>query len=467
MNRELIIEPTPFGILAGLLEDGRLVDVSFADSEAASVRGEVFLGRIRAIDHDLDAAFVDCGLGQDAFLGARDATVLSGQPRGTPIGRQLSAGQAVIVQGRRDAEGGKGPRVTGDVALAGLHVIHQPRRSDVRVSERLGRSAAAEAARTRAARLFPDGGFVLRTFASAATDAELVEEALRLQHLWHEIEAKAKRARPPARLHGLRDPVHRVLAEHLRPDLERIVLADRAALARARSYLEEWRPALLERLVCSACAFEASGAGEQLQAALEPVVPLPGGGSLIIQPTAALTAIDVDGGGRRPLEANLKAAQEIARQVRLRRIGGTVVIDFVDLATKPDRARLFSALRAAFAVDPVPVHIFPMSPLGLVQMSRKRAGRSLAEELGRPCPACAGAGMLKSLRQRTIGLLAELERRSPGRIGARVAPDLHGYLTGSAAAVWATFGERRGAVPALAVDDSLAPGEYRIEETSG
>ena len=467
MSRELVIEPTPFGILAGLLEDGRLVEVSFADPETGSVRDQVFLGRVRAIDHDLDAAFVDCGLGQDAFLSARDAAALSGQPRGTPIGRQVTEGQAVVVQGRRDAGAGKGPRVSGDVALAGLHVILQPRRGDLRVSERLGRSAAAEAAWTRAARLFPDGGIVLRTSASAATDVELMDEALRLQRLWQAIEAKAKRARPPARLHGLGDPLHRVLAEHLRPDLERIVLADRAALARARSYLEEWRSSLLERLDCSAGAFETSGAGEQLQAALEPVVPLPGGGSLIIQPTAALTAIDVDGGGRRALETNLEATQEIARQVRLRRIGGTIVVDFVDLATKPDRARLFSALRAAFAGDPAPVQIFPMSPLGLIQLSRKRVGRSLAAEFGRPCPACGGAGMLPSLRRQTLGLVAELESRLPQPVGARVAPDLHDYLTDSAASVWAGLRERHGATPALAVDHRLAPGEYRIEERSG
>jgi ribonuclease G len=466
MSRELLIEPTPFGILAGLLEDGRLVDVSFADPELASVRGQVYLGRVRAIDYDLDAAFVDCGLGQDAFLSARDATLLSGQPRGTPIGRQVNEGQAVVVQGRRDAGAGKGARVTGDVALVGLHVIHQPRHGDLRVSERLGRSATAEAAWTRAARLFPDGGFVLCSSAAAASDAELIDEALRLQRLWQAIEMKAKQARPPAHLHGLDDPVHRVLAEQLRPDLERIVLADRAAMARARSYLEEWRPSLLERLDCSADAFEASGAGEQLQAALEPVVPLPGGGSLVIQPTAALTAIDVDGGGRRPLETNLEAAQEIARQVRLRRIGGTIVVDFIDLATKPDRARLFSALRAAFAGDSAPVQIFPMSPLGLVQLSRKRVGRSLAAEFGRPCPACAGAGMLASLRRQTLGLIAELERRSPQPVGARVAPDLHDYLTGNAASIWARFGERHGARPALAVDNSLPPGEYRIEQRS-
>ena len=441
MSRELVTEVTPFGARAGLLEGGRLLEVSLADADSVPVRGQIFLGRVRTIDHDLDAAFVDCGLGEDGYLSARDARMLSGQSRGAPIGRQLHEGQAVLVQGRRDPQGGKGPRLTGDVALAGPCLVFRPRQ--------------------------PGGGLSERRAARGATAAELSAEADRLRRLWQAIEATARDARPPARLHGPSEPVQQLLVTHLGDDPNRIVVGEQATLVRARGYLADWRPSLLDRLEHLPDAFAASGAGEQLAAALEPVVELAGGGRLIIQATAALTAIDVDGGGRRPLDVDLEAAAEIARQLRLRRLGGTIVIDFVDLAAKSDRTRLLATLRGALAEDPTPVQVWPMSPLGLIELSRKRSGPSLAEQLGRSCPSCAGGGLLPSVRRRSEELMRDLAGRPPGRVSAVIAPDLHAYLSGAAAAVWMTFAERQGGTAALQVDASLAPGGYRIEETGG
>ncbi|MCC2663934.1 MAG: ribonuclease [Geminicoccaceae bacterium] len=439
LSRELVIEPTPFGARAGLLEGGRLIGVSIADADAFPARGQIFFGRVRVVDHDLDAAFVDCGLGEDGYLSARDARVLSGQARGAPIGRQLHEGQAVLVQVRRDPQGGKGPRLTADLALAGPCLVFRPRQAGLGLSER------------RAAR--------------GATAAELSAEAERLRHLWQTIEAKAGDARAPARLHGETEPVQWLLGEHLGDGPDRILLADQAALVRARGYLAEWRPSLLDRLE-HLDAFAASGAGEQLAAALEPVVELAGGGRLIIQATAALTAIDVDGAGRRPLEVDIEAAAEVARQLRLRRLGGTIVVDFVDLAAKGDRARLLATLRAALADDPAPVRVWPTSPLGLVELSRKRSGPSLAEQLGRSCPCCAGSGLLPGLRGRSEELMRDLAGRPPARVSAAVAPDLHAYLTGAAATAWKSFAERQGRAPALRADAALAPGGYRIQEVA-
>lgn len=438
MSFELVIEPTPFGLRAGLLAAGRLFEVSLVDADAMPIRGQVWLGRVRAIDHDLDAAFVDYGLGEDGWLAARDVPLASDQMRGTPIGQRLHEGQGVIVQVRRDPQGGKGARLTGDVALTGSCLIYRPHRSE-------------------------GGQFELRP-AAGATEDELRADAERLRELWQATLANAEAARPPARLHGPADPIQWVLAEHLGAGPERILVADPALLARARAYLADWRPALQERLELVPDAFAASGADEQLAAALEPVVPLTGGGSLTIQPTAALTAIDVDGGGRRPLEVDLEAAVEIARQLRLRQLGGTIVVDFVDLGGKRDRARLFSAVRAALADDPLPVQAFPMSPLGLVEISRQRVGPSLAEQLGRACPSCAGSGRVPSLRGQSDALMQDLAGRAPGRLSAALAPDLHGYLTGSAASVWTAFCQRLGRAPTLKLDPALPAGDYRIKE---
>jgi ribonuclease G len=377
VSRTLVVDRTARGLLAGLLEDDRLIEVDVAAQEPAGP-GAICLGRVRTIARDLDGAFVDCGLGEDAFLGARDARALSGARRSAPIAEQVREGEALLVQVRRAAEGGKGPRVTTDIARPGIFLVHRP-------LARAGQSAQQE----RAHALFPDGGFSLRPAAVCATDDALAVEAERLRQSWAEIEARAGGSRPPALLASPPEPLPRLLLEHFCPELERIVLADRVMLIQARRWLEQFLPRWLEsvdeRLEHLPDAFEATGAAAQLDEALGPEVALPGGGSLIIEPTAALTAIDVNGAGR-PLEVDLAAAREVARQLRLRRIGGIVVIDFVDLESRRERARLDAALREAFADDPAAVQLYPMSPLGLVELSRQRLGPSLAERLGRQAP---------------------------------------------------------------------------------
>lgn len=390
VSRELVVDQTPQGARIGLLEDGRLLDVDLADDQG---RGRICLGRVRAVERDLDGAFVDCGLGRDAFLSARDARALSGLSardaralsgvgRKTRIGDQVSEGQAVLVQVKRAAQGDKGPRISADIALAGICLVHRPRTGRIELSPALARSGHAGRQQARAEALFPAGGFTLRRAALRASDQELLDQAERLRQGWAEIEQRAGSTRAPALLDPPGDPLQRLLLDHLSPDLERIVFAERTAMIRTRKWLGAW-PGLAARLEHLADAFEATGAADQLAEALGPEVALRGGGALIIEPTTALTAVDVNGASRRPLEVDLEAAREVARQLRLRQIGGIVVIDFVDLDAKPDRARLFSALRAAFDDDPVMVQLYPMSPLGLVELSRQRIGPCLAERLGR------------------------------------------------------------------------------------
>jgi Rne/Rng family ribonuclease len=466
VSRELIIERSPFGLRTGLLENGRLVEVDLLDEGTEDVRGDIVLGRVRAIDRELGAAFVDCGLPADAYLGARDARFLPGAPREASIERMLCEGQGILVQVRHGPAAGKAPRVTGDIALVGVYLVLRPRRRNLSLSARLERAPVADEQRARAVALFPETGVTLRSAAPLASDAELLAELARLRDRWSQIEAAANAATPPARVHAIHDPLQRLLLEQIAPDLERIAVGDQALLVRARTWLVEWQPGLADRLVSVADPFEATGAAEQLEQALQPNVPLPGGGSLIIQPTAAFTAIDVNGGGRRALEANLAASREIARQLRLRRIGGTVVVDFIDLPTRAARARVLGALREAVAGDPAAVQAFAMSRFGLVEISRKRIGPSLAEILGRPCPACRGAGTLPGLRWGAEQLLQELTRLPPGRLTVLAAPDLHDYLSGTGRAVWQGFAGRYGQTIALRIDQSLAPGSHRIEELS-
>jgi ribonuclease E/ribonuclease G len=216
------------------------------------------------------------------------------------------------------------------------------------------------------------------------SDEELLAEAAQLCDRWAALEARAGTATAPAALDPPGDPLLGLLQHYFCPDLERIVLAERSDLIKVRGWLGQVLPRWLEQgeLEYLSAAFDATGVSEQLEEALGREVALAGGGSLIIEATAALTAIDVNGSGR-PLEVDLDAVPELARQLRLRRIGGIVVIDFVDLDSRSDRARLDAALRAAFAADPAEVQLYPMSPLGLVELSRQHTGPGLAERLGR------------------------------------------------------------------------------------
>lgn len=467
MTLELIITSRRLGALGCALEDGRLLDVTIEDEEGG-FQDRIFLGRVRALEPALDAAFVDLGGGEPGLLTGRDARFLSGAARGTPITQQLTEGQAVLVQGRREAGGGKGPRVTGALTLAGPSLVLRPRRAEVGLSVRLRSAPDAPAQRARAEALFQDGNVLLRSAAREASDAELLEEAKRLRALWCEIEARAAKARAPACVHQAGTPVERLLVRHSSPQLARLAVDDHGGFLEARRYLEQIAPALAARLEFASDAFVASGAQEQVEQALSPTVPLQGGGRLIIQTTAALIAIDVDGGGRGALEANLAAVPELARQARLRRLGGTIVVDFVDLSSRRDQARLHTALRHAFQSDPLPVNIAPMGPFGLIVISRGRRGLTLAEQLGRPCPVCAGHGRLWSLAWQSEAVMRALGGRPGHRLRARLAPDLHQYLEREGADLWRAFVERERPQVRLTSDTSLPPGEFAVEsqETS-
>jgi Rne/Rng family ribonuclease len=460
--RELIIAARGAGVLGCLMEEGRLMDVAIEDGDGG-FRERLFLGRVRAVEPALDAAFIDLGGGEQALLPGRDARFATGAHRGTPIAQQLCEGDAVLVQGRREASGGKGPRVSADLALGGSLLVLRPRRADIGLSARLSATPEGPAERARAEALFAEGGILLRSAARGASDEALLDEAGRLRALWREIEARAGRSRAPACVHEPPPPIERLLTALAHPRLDRIAVCDHGAFLRARHHLERSAPLLKERLELAPNALFASGAGEQLEEALARAVPLAGGGRLIIEATAALIAIDVDGGGRAALEIDLEAAGEIARQARLRHLGGTIVVDFVDLPSRRDQARLHTALRHAFEADPLPVDISPMNASGLIVIGRRRAGATLAEQLGRPCPACGGEGRLRSLAWQSEGLMRALGVQPGRRQGARLAPDLHHYLEDAGADAWRAFLEREQPLVDLCSDASLPPGAFAIE----
>jgi Rne/Rng family ribonuclease len=360
---------------------------------------------------------------------------------------------------------GKKQRVSSDIQIAGMFMVFRPRRQSVKLSSRLADTGQSERLRELAKDLFPDGGVIFRGAASEAGDDDLRTESERLRGLWGEIEAKADAAKAPVSLFERKDPLHRVLHDAIQPEISRIVASDRVALVRARTYLETWLPQMTRNLECVPGAFAINGINEQLDQALETRFELEGGGDIIIESTAALTAIDVNGAGRRPLETNLEAAREIARQLRLQRIGGTIVVDFIDLDSRNDREALMTGLKAAFADDPAAVQILPPTPLGLVQISRQRLGKALRERLQRDCPTCRGSGKTISLQASVERMLGEISERgvSPTPATVRIAVDLYGYLAGEAAEPLREYLIDHGMpTPILEPDDTFAPGAYRL-----
>ncbi len=373
----------PGGAVLALVEDERLSEIR----DAREGTGRLELGRVTAIDRHLDAAFLDVGEGEPVFLAAKDARHLKGA-RG-PAHKLLREGERVIVQALRPAGDGKGRRVTTDIVLDGPSLAYRPFAREPGVSPR-ARGRLRDDLLKRAQNLFPSTGFTLRPAAAALDDAALIEAAKRLEAEWRSIEAAAKRGGSLPRPHPIEGQIYRLL-EH---PIETIETVDPALHVRLKRLLdalpEEVRPELVR--LDGDDAFAAAGIDDDLALARAREVPIVGGGRVIIEQTAACVAIDVDGGGRGALDVDLDAAAEIGRQVRLRNLGGTLIVDFVDLPTKPQRQRLDEALRRAFKHDPLPVQIYPMSPLGIVQIGRAKRGGSMLDPLSAVCPRCGGDG---------------------------------------------------------------------------
>ena len=461
MSVRIVLEETGFGIRAAVLIDDRLVEIRDVDRDDPAVSEALFAARVTAVDVKLNAAFLDCGLERPALLVAKDARAAAGQSARLPIRQLVREGERLLVQGVREAAGDKGARVTSDVKLFGYALVHSPV-GEVADGQQAGRRHA-EALRQRARELFPDGRFALRRHAAEVPDEALLAEAEELRARWRRLAAAAKQAKP-GRLPEAETALQRLLRGLVDLGPATIEVAD-PALALELEKLAAASPTLpplwLAKLDPDEGAFAQTEVDQALEEALATEVPLPGGGRLLIEPTAAFVAIDVDGAGRAPLDVDLAAAAEIARQVRLRNLGGTIIVDFVDLPSRPERQRLEEALRKAFRHDPAPLEIHQMSSLGIVPLSRGRRGQPLAARFLAPCGHCGGSGTEPSPRATAERTLAALRAaRAPVR-AVRVPPAVRSLLAGSAA--WRNLGQRLGSLPALEADPALPAGAFVLD----
>lgn len=371
-----------------LMSGDALIELAVLPRDEALPIDSICLGRVRKVSKELDAAFVDLDGRQTGMLAARDAP--GGRRR--PIGARVHEGQALMVQLRRLARDDKGPRLTARPQMSGRCLVYQPDGREPQLSGRIGGPARRKQLSDILAGLCPEGqgAFTARTAAMDADDEAIAAEAAHLRDQWQAIADRAEMANAPALL-WRPDPLARVLAEHLGPQTRDIAISEPVAAARLKPLLQALAPNLAERLRThrgQATLFEEAGVEEQIAEAGATRVDLPSGGWIAIEPTAALVAVDVNAGGagaapsaaRLALNTNLEAASAIARHLRLRDLGGLVVVDFLRMHGRGESRRLMQSFESALAADRAETRVIGPSELGLVEMTRQRLGSGFDPE---------------------------------------------------------------------------------------
>jgi ribonuclease E len=398
-----------------VLEGRSLIELHVARSSDAAnqIDGNIYRGRVKNVLPGMEAAFVDIGTPKNAVLYWGDVQIDRGdeierEPGTNRIEHLLRPGQTIICQVTKNPIGLKGARLTQEVSLPGRFVVLVPDSPASGISKRLD-DKERRRLRKILEEIRPDGhGIILRTAAEGATADDLRRDVAQLVKKWDEIADKAKHVAAPALLYSEPHLALRAIREEFTEDYRGVIIDDPDLYELVRDYVTDIDPALADRVEFydpdaeNLPLFERHHVHEQLHKALDRKVWLPSGGSIIIDRTEALTVIDVNTGknvGSSSLEEtvfrnNVEAAEEIARQLRLRDIGGIIVIDFIDMEIKMNRQEVAATLRDALARDKTPTQVFEISELGLIEMTRKRVGEGLVEALSETCPMCKGRGII-------------------------------------------------------------------------
>jgi len=408
VDRVMVVRQKPDRTQIAVLEDGVLVEHYVSRSTSGTMVGNVYLGKVQNVLPSMEAAFVDVGRGRNAVLYAGevnwDATGLEGRARS--IEQALRSGDSVLVQVTKDPIGHKGARLSSHIALSGRHLVYVPNGNASGISRKLPDNERKRL-RDVLKKLVPDGaGVIVRTAAEGASEDELARDVKRLQAQWDDIQARAAEGHAPAALSEEPDLVIRVVRDLFNEDFREVVIQGEQAYGEVESYLESVSPELLDRLhryVGTADIFADKRIDEQILKGLDRKVFLPSGGHLVIDRTEAMTVVDVNtgkytGAGGNLEETvtrnNLEAAEEIVRQLRLRDIGGIVVIDFIDMVLENNRELVLRRLTECLGRDRTKHQVTEITSLGLVQMTRKRIGAGLLEAFTETCDHCKGRGLI-------------------------------------------------------------------------
>ena len=427
LGREILVSASQQESWVALLEDKKLVELMFDRPDQDRLIGDIFLGRVDAVLPGIQAAFVDLGTGKAGFLhvGDLNPSDIDGDIDGNgdgggegrrgrrrqrkfpPIQDHLKKGQEVLVQVTKEAIGTKGPRLTAEISLPGRFLVYMPHASRVGVSRKIdGRDQRSKLRKMAQGVLPPDsGGMIVRTVSEEVTKKTLEKEFRLLHERWQKVRKAADSMTAPASVHGEAKLISGVIRDLFSDKFEALRIDSKAVYKEVRDYVESVDPDLLDRVHLHRGAlplFDKYGVGEEIQKAFQRTVRLRSGGHIVIEPTEALVSIDVNTGkftgkGKKDpeqtiLRTNLEAAKEITKQLRLRDVGGIIVIDFIDMESQANRDKVLRELRTHLGFDRARTKAFEVSSLGLIEMTRQRIRPSLFNSLTDVCTSCAGIG---------------------------------------------------------------------------
>ncbi|MFQ5355690.1 MAG: ribonuclease E/G [Mariprofundaceae bacterium] len=436
MSVELLVNASPYETRIARVENGLAEELYIERERGRGIKGNIYKGRVQRVLPGIQAAFIDIGLSRAGFLYAGDIAIPEGDVNGyvepaqesddpesaekkeepvqttssiPPIASMLEEGQEIIVQVSKEPIASKGPRLTTLTSLAGRYLVYLPNLRHVGIARRIEDTAERERLLETGQALLPEtGGLIIRTAAEGRHLFELEQDLKFLLKLWKDIDKRLQHAAPGSMAHMDLNLYLRVMRDYVDDEVAKIHIDSREAYDRMKKFARRFMPEIVKRLYYypgERPIFDVYGVEDEINRALKRCIPLKSGGSIVIEQTEALIAIDVNSGsfvGSRNLEetgfkTNLEAIQEIAHQLRLRNLGGIIVIDFIDIQEEEHKSRLMEMLEVALDRDKAKTNVIRMSELGLVEMTRKRTRDSLGRTLLRDCSHCFGIGRTKSL----------------------------------------------------------------------
>lgn len=418
--REILINAGQEETRVALKEDGHLAEIFFEREVYKTVVGNIYKGRVENVLPGMGAAFVDIGLEKNGFLYGDDL-LRTEEQNGLPIERVLKKGHEILVQIIKEAIGTKGARITGQITLPGKYLVLMPEVDYIGISRRIEDEEERSRLKQLIEEVKPEGmGVILRTAANGQNLEELRRDLHFLLQLWEQIQRKSRVSKAARLVYQDVDIIYRVIRDYFNEETYRIVVDSRAKYEELYDFIKVYEPRLLDKLVYreEQDLFRASGVEHELSKALRRKIWLKSGSYLIFDETEALTVIDVNTGkfvGRDSLaetilKTNLEAAKEILRQIRLKSIGGIIIIDFIDMESLADQEIVLNFLKEEAKKDRVKTIVLGLTKLGLVEMTRKKERPSLTSLLQKPCPYCEGRGKILGEETLVINAQREIER---------------------------------------------------------
>ncbi len=430
-KEEILINITPRETRVAVIENGVLQELHLERTLSRGIVGNIYKGKVARVLPGMQAAFVDIGLDKNGFLHAADIArndpAFAGAPTRDipPIQDLVREGESVFVQALKDPIGSKGARLTTELSMPSRNLVYLPSGDDIGISQKIESDQERERLKAIVKKSIDQhelkGGFIIRTLAESASSEDIEHDIAFQQRLWGFVSAAMKTAKPASLIHEDLPLALRTMRDLVHEDLEKIRLDSRETFDKAVAFAKEFVPEavdLLEYYPGEQPLFGLHSVEQEIENAMQSKVMLKSGGDMVIDQTEAMTTIDVNTGsyvGRRNLEetlfkTNLEAASEIAHQMRLRNLGGIIIVDFIDMQSRAHQKQVMAALETAILKDRVKINITDISPLGLVEITRKRTRESLEHTMCETCPTCNGRGKVKTVQTVCYEILREVLR---------------------------------------------------------